>query len=113
MADELWTEERDFWLKGAAEAARKLDEGCLMAFAGSGILTRRKVVEGLSSAPRWQEVTMSDRASIETDDICVLAYRATARRAGAETYRALCTTTWIRREGDWRIVQHQQTPVPA
>lgn len=82
-----------------------------MAFAPTGILTRRKVVETLSAGPRWQEVSMSDRASIETDDLCVLAYRATARRAGAETYRALCTTTWVRRDGDWRIVQHQQTPL--
>ncbi|CAM3025496.1 protein of unknown function [Paracoccus aminovorans] len=111
MADELWREERDFWLAGAAETARKLDEACLMAFAPAGILTRRRAVESLASAPRWQEVTMSDRASIETDELCVLAYRATARRAGAETYRALCTTTWIRRDGDWRIVQHQQTPL--
>lgn len=114
MADELWQEERDFWLAGSAEATRKLDEGCLMAFAATGILTRRKVVETLANGPRWQEVSFADRASIETDEIRVLAYRATARRAGAETYRALCTTTWVRREGgDWRIVQHQQTPVPA
>lgn len=111
MADDLWREEREFWLSGAAEAARKLDDACLMALAPQGILTRRRVVESLSSAPRWQEVTLADRASIETDEICVLAYHATARRAGAETYRALCTTTWIRRDGDWRIVQHQQTPV--
>ncbi|MFT4012307.1 MAG: nuclear transport factor 2 family protein [Paracoccus sp. (in: a-proteobacteria)] len=111
MTDEIWQEEREFWLSGAAEAARKLGEGCLMAFQPTGILTRRKVVESLASTPRWQEVTMSDRAAIETDEVCVLAYRATARRAGAETYRALCTTTWVRREGDWRIVQHQQTPV--
>lgn len=111
MADELWHEEREFWLAGAAEALRKLDEGCLMALAPAGILTRRKVVETLSQGPRWQEVSMSERASIETDDLCVLAYRATARRAGADTYRALCTTTWVRRDGDWRIVQHQQTPV--
>lgn len=111
MAEELWTEERDFWLAGAAEAARKLDEGCLMVLAGTGILTRRKIVDRLSDAPRWQEVQLTDRASIETDEIRVLAYRATARRPGAETHRALCTTTWIRRDRDWRIIQHQQTPV--
>ncbi|MTH79365.1 nuclear transport factor 2 family protein [Paracoccus aestuariivivens] len=109
MADELWREERDFWLAGSAEAARKLDDGCLMVLPAAGILTRRKVVESLSTTPRWQEVTLIDRASIETDEVCVLAYHATARRAGAETYRALCTTTWVRRDGDWRILQHQQT----
>lgn len=111
MADELWREEREFWTLGVAEAMRKLDEGCLMAFGPTGILTRRRVIETLTEAPRWQEVTMTDRAVVETNDICVLAYRATARRAGADTYRALCTTTWRRTGGDWRIIQHQQTPV--
>ena len=111
MADELWREEREFWLAGVAEAARKLDGSCLMAFRPTGIMDRTAVIAALQSAPRWQEVTMAERASIETDEVCVLAYRATARRAGAETYRALCTTTWIRRAGDWRILQHQQTPV--
>lgn len=110
MADELWTEERDFWLAGGAEAARKLDEGCLMALPGA-ILTRRKIVEWLSGRPRWQEVQLTERASIETDEIRVLAYRATARRSGADTCRMLCTTTWMRRDRDWRIIQHQQTPV--
>ncbi|MGA0615312.1 DUF4440 domain-containing protein [Paracoccus sp. KR1-242] len=111
MADELWREERDFWLAGVAEAVRKLDETCVMAFAPTGILSRRKVVERLGTVPRWQEISMTERAVVETNEVCVLAYRATARRSGADAYRALCTTTWIRRDGDWRILQHQQTPV--
>ncbi len=111
MADELWREERDFWLSGAAEAARRIDPACVMVFAQGGIMDRAAVIAALQSAPRWQEITMSDRATVETDEVCLLAYRATARRPGAEAYRALCTTTWIRRAGDWHILQHQQTPV--
>lgn len=111
MADELWRGEREFWLAGVAEAGRKLDTSCLMAFPRTGILDRTAAIAALQAAPRWQEITMTERASIETDDVCVLAYHATARRAGADTYRAFCTTTWIQRAGDWRILQHQQTPV--
>lgn len=110
MADELWQEERDLWLAGSAEAARKLDDGCLMILADGAILTRSRIVARLSQAARWQELVLTDRTSIETDDICVLAYHATARRSGAEALRAACTTTWIRRDGDWRVIQHQQTP---
>ena len=69
------------WLAGAAEVARKLDEACVMAFAPTGILTRRKAIERLGSAPRWQEISMTDRALVETNEVCVLAYRATARRS--------------------------------
>ena len=111
MADELWREEREFWLAAVAEAARRLDGACLIALAPAGILDRAATVAALQSGPRWQEVTLSERASIETDEIRVLAYRATARRSGADTCRMLCTTTWMRRDRDWRIIQHQQTPV--
>ena len=109
MADELWREEREFWLSGVAEAARKLDGACLMVLGPAGVLDRAGVVSALQSAPRWQELTVSDRSTIETDEVVVLAYRAVARRPAADAYRALCTTTWIRRHADWRILQHQRT----
>lgn len=111
MADELWREEREFWLGGVAETARKIDPACVMVFANTGILDRSGVIAALQSVPRWQEITMTDRATVETDEVCLLAYRATLRRARADAFRALCTTTWIRRAGDWRIIQHQQTPL--
>lgn len=109
MADELWREEREFWLSGVAEVARKLDGACLMVLGPGRVLDRAGAVAALQSAPRWQELTIADRAAIETDEVVVLAYHATARRAGADAYRALCTTTWIRRQADWRILQHQRT----
>ena len=111
MADELWRDERDFWLSGVAEAARKLDGSCLMVLGAAGILDRAGVIGALQSGPRWQELTIAERSSVETDEVVVLAYHATARRPGADAYRALCTTTWIRRHSDWRILQHQRTPV--
>ena len=111
MADELWREEREFWLSGVAEVVRKLDASCLMVLGAAGPLDRAAVVAALQTAPRWQELPVSDRSNIEADEVVVLAYRATARRAGAETYRALCTSTWIRRHGDWRMLQHQQAPL--
>ena len=94
-----------------AETARKIDPACVMVFANTGILDRSGVIAALQSVPRWQEITMTDRATVETDEVCLLAYRATLRRARADAFRALCTTTWIRRAGDWRIIQHQQTPL--
>lgn len=114
--DELWREEREFWLSGPAENARRLDEGCLLVLGPSRgvaptILTRERVISTLADLPRWQEVTLTERASIMTDEVGVLAYKVTARRSGAEAYRAYCTTTWIRRAADWHILQHQQSPV--
>ena len=32
---------------------------------------------------------------------------------GQPEYRALMSSTWVRRAGEWRLALHQQTPVPA
>jgi len=41
----------------------------------------------------------------------VLGYIATASREGAAPWRAACSSTWARRDNEWKIVQHQQTPL--
>lgn len=39
-----------------------------------------------------------------------VAYRARATRDGSPTYSAYCTSTCVRIQDGWRLVQHQQTP---
>ena len=53
---------------------------------------------------------MDQRHVTESDDVTILAYRATAMREGI-TYRAFCSSTWIRRDDGWRLIAHQQTPL--
>lgn len=113
MSDGIWDEERAFWLGGAAEAARRLDDVCLLVLGQGGVLTRDAAIAALADAPRWHEITLADRALVETDEVRVLAYHATARRQGMPAHRAICTTTWLRRDGDWRIVQHHRSDRPA
>ena len=45
-----------------------------------------------------------------TDRVGVVAYRARAARGGQD-YEALCTSTYVRVDGDWRLAVHQQTPL--
>lgn len=113
MSEGIWDEERTLWLGGAAEAARRLDDVCLLVLGQGGVLTRDEAIAALADTPPWHEITLADRALVETDELCVLAYRATARRQGMPAHRAICTTTWLRRDGDWRIVQHHRTPLTA
>jgi hypothetical protein len=44
--------------------------------------------------------------------VIVLAYRAEGRRRGSAPYRALCTSTYARKNDDWNLVQHHQTQIP-
>jgi hypothetical protein len=110
--DDIWNTEHRLWLEGADAYADLIASQCVMAFAPMGILRDGAIVDSLREAPRWSEVEMSDQVLAQpSDGAIVLAYRARARRDGAEPYTALCTSTYIRADGAWRIAQHQQTPL--
>lgn len=77
-----------------------------------GIMHGPAIAESLKGAPRWKSVEMTERASANPDgDMAVLAYRAEGTCHGASPYAAYCSSTYVRRNGDWRMVQHQQTSI--
>lgn len=110
MSDAIWGREEAFWTGSAAEAIGCLDPAALMVFGPTGILEGEAIPPTLRDAPRWDEVWMKGRHLLRSDDIVVLAYLAEAQRGGQD-YRALCSSTWIRRDAGWRLIAHQQTPM--
>lgn len=109
--DELWAIEQRLWRDGPAAYEEVLDPACIMAFPQMGLLRARQVIETLEKAPRWEDVTMRDRAIGRAGDAAaVLAYSAEAHREGADPYRCLCTSTYRRDADAWRLIQHQQSP---
>ena len=112
MADLLWHRERRLWLEGVDAFKAIVHPDCIMAFAAPiGIMKGKAIIESLKNAPRWTEVEMSLQTSSHTGDATVLAYFAKAHRAGSSDYLAYCTSTYMREGDEWRVVQHQQTPV--
>ncbi|OAP38542.1 hypothetical protein AU381_23595 [Sinorhizobium glycinis] len=109
---EAWEWERKLWLEGAGVYQHLLDDECLMAFEPGGILGGVEIIRALDGTPRWLDVAMTEQRSARPNDsVLVLAYRADARRDPAVPYAAYCTSTYARTGEDWRMVQHQQTPV--
>jgi hypothetical protein len=110
--DDLLAIERALWLEGADRFRTAMAEDALMVFpAPAGILRGQAILDGLAAAPRWESVAIeAPTIARPGPDCAVLAYRATARRTGGPAYRAFCSSTYIRRDGAWRIVQHQHTP---
>jgi hypothetical protein len=116
--DDLLELERRAWeaLATGGEAAAThydtvLAPDVLMLLPGGLVIDdRRKVVESMRGAP-WDEFRLTDERVLELDEnTAVVAYRATARR-GEHDYEALFNSTYVRREGRWRVALHQQTPV--
>lgn len=108
----LWDIEHRLWLEGADAFEESMAIEGIMAFGPTGILVNADIVASLRGAPRWTDVTMSERFEARpTEHVSVLGYRALADRDCASPYEALCTSTYIEADGKWRIIQHQQTPV--
>jgi Domain of unknown function (DUF4440) len=110
---EFWRIEERFWLGGEEFFRERLDAECMMVFPQPvGILAGNGILKSLKGAPRWESVEMADRHTARTEGLATLAYLAEGRRQGRPAYRALCSSTYARcGGGDWRLVQHQQTPI--
>ena len=88
-----------------------LADDVLMLLPGGMVIDDRdRVVESMHSAT-WDSFTIADERVLAVDPECaVVAYQAVATRGDVE-YRALFNSTYARRDGEWKLVLHQQTPI--
>lgn len=111
MHDDLWKLEESFWLGGADTFRSNMADGAVMVFPfPAGILQGEAIERSVADAPRWRSVVMKDRTATIRGNVAVLAYRAEAEREGEPIREMLCASTYLREDGGWRLISHQQTP---
>jgi hypothetical protein len=115
MADQrkLLELEKKFWTEGATFYRESVDRQCILAFPQTAsVLSNLEAAVSLGAGPRWREVEIWPRGIIEpTEGFVILTYRARAIRPDGEMYDAVASTGYIRRDGAWKLVFHQQSPV--
>lgn len=116
--DELIELEERGWraLSTAGDAGRKfyasvLRDDALMLFAGGmRIAGRQRILESLGAQP-WKSFQIERPELISLSaEAAVLVYSVTAQREEVKPYRALVSSTYVREQGAWRLVVHQQSP---
>ena len=107
----VWELERGFWTGGAEYYRRHLAGETLMVFPGM-VLDRETTIQVIEAAPRWTSVSFDRQQLLALSaEAVAIHYRATARREGqAAPYEALVTSVYVRRQGEWTLAVHQQTP---
>jgi hypothetical protein len=86
------------------------DDG-LMAFT-VGIIAKPEVLAATKAAPGWSSFTIDDPRYVEVgDDVAALVYATEAEDGRGEEYRAVVTSVYVNRGGEWILVIHQQTPI--
>ena len=116
--EELIRLEHDAWtaLSTSGEAAADfygevLADEVLMLLPGPMVIDDRAEVVASMNGPSWKSFALSDERVVPLGpDAAIVAYRAHAER-GDMVYDALLNSTYVRQDGAWRLVLHQQTPV--
>jgi hypothetical protein len=118
VASELIALEEDGWraLSDGPEAAtafyeRVLDDGVVMVLPGGLRLDDRATVIASLAGPPWASYDLESPQVLRLGaDTAVVTYGVVARRDGAAPYSALMSSVYVRRDGEWRLALHQQTP---
>jgi hypothetical protein len=120
LLDEVKALEDEGWRSlcggtGADFYGRVMTADGLMILAHGQVLDRQAVVDSLKGAPPWRHYEIADeRVIVLGGHQAALVYTGRAYREGPEpAFVALMSSTYVRREGAWRLALYQQTPVPA
>ncbi len=108
----LWTNDPEIYRDTLAEEA-------LLSFPETGIIGREVAVDAIrqenAEGRHWAEVEFADvRVMQPADEAAVLMYRVRARwNHEAQATNAMASSLYVRRNGDWKLAFHQQTPIEA
>lgn len=94
----------------SADAYRRHLAGDALIVLPSGVLDREACIAAIEGSPAWDEFAIADARVLDLGpDAAVLTYRWSSRR-GAAPYDAFMSSAYVRRDGRWRLVLHQQSP---
>jgi hypothetical protein len=106
--------ERDFWLIGGGNPAfwqEHCADDAILALP-TGIMSKADTVGVMETSRGWETVQFDEVHEVRTGDTVIVSYRATGRAEGElDDYNAVVSSAYARRDGIWRLVFHQQSPI--
>lgn len=111
LLDELLAIDTELAQGDGATYRHHLAEDALVVVPGA-VLDLAGTATAMDASPGWDEFTLTEaRLGEPAPDVATIVYRFHGRR-GDEIYSAVLSSTYVRRDGRWRLVLHQHTPVP-
>jgi hypothetical protein len=108
--DELLKIERELGGGNGDTYRKHLTDDAVVVVPGAAI-DREQTAFAIDATPGWDEFEIEDERVVPlTDDSAILTYRWSSRR-GDETYQALMSSVYVKRDGEWKLALHQQTPI--
>ena len=115
LEQDLLNLERKFWTGDAEFYRRHLDEKCLTVFKGmAGVFNREDIAVQAKNGHHWTNLQLMEKGFVQpSEDFAILSYEMSGEREDGAPHRALASTGYVRRYGDWKMTFHQQTPLDA
>lgn len=114
-AQDLMQLEKGFWTEGGDYYRDHVDDECLVAFTEMAGVHSNEEIAGMNpGAGNWKNVKLEEKGCVElSDDAVVLTYEVEAEHKAGRPYKALVSTGYVKRDGEWKMAFHQQTPLDA
>ena len=115
IQDDLLKIERGFWNSGADFYRQQLDDACITVFTEmAGAFKRDEVARMITDADRWRDIDFDVKGFLEpAPGFAILSYAVKATRKNGAPYAAVVSSGYVMRNSAWKMVFHQQTPLPA
>jgi hypothetical protein len=114
IEQDLLALEKKFWTGDSAFYEQNVDESCLIAFTRDmvGVMSNKDLAATVKSGNRWKNLEVDLKGLVTpSDNTAILSYEARATRESGERYAALVSSGYAKRDGRWKLVFHQQTPL--
>jgi hypothetical protein len=78
------------------------------------VIDRETFLRAVTHEQPWAGHQIEDPQTVWlADDSAALVYRVRAQRDGQPEFAGLLTSVYVKRDGRWRLLLHQQTPIPS
>ena len=113
LKDELLAIDRGFWLEGEDYFRTHIDKHCVLIFEQmQGVYPRNQVAASAHDPTRWRGLKISGAfAHQPTESTAMLGYEAHVTRGDGMPYHAWIGSSYVHRDGAWKLTAHQHTPM--
>ena len=113
LEQDLLNIEKGFWTEGGDYYRDHVGDECLVAFEEmAGVRSNEETADMNPGAGNWTDAKMSRKGLLElSDESAILTYAVDAKRKDGTPHHALCSTGYVKRDGEWKMMFHQQTPL--
>ncbi len=105
--------EKGFWTEDGDYYRDHLEDSCLLAIADmAGPTDKETIAKSNPGKGMWTDVNLDEKGLAKlSDDSVILTYEVNAKKKDGTPYKALVSTGYINRGGEWKMAFHQQTPL--